>query len=38
MALKGSMNEEKIWNYLLGKGLTKAGQPVLWGISTQKAV
>ena len=25
MALTGKSNEEKIWNYLIGKGLSKAG-------------
>lgn len=31
MSLKGNTNEEKIWNYLLGKGLTKAGAAGLMG-------
>lgn len=31
MSLKGNTNEEKIWNYLLGKGLTKAGTAGLMG-------
>ena len=29
--LKGSTNEERIWNYLLGKGLSKAGAAGLMG-------
>lgn len=31
MALKGNNNEEKIWNYLIGKGLTKKGTAGLMG-------
>lgn len=31
MALKGSTNEEKIWNYLVGKGLSAAGTAGLMG-------
>lgn len=31
MALKGSTNEEKIWNYLIGKGLSAAGAAGLMG-------
>lgn len=31
MALKGSTNEEKIWNYLVGKGLSAAGAAGLMG-------
>lgn len=31
MALKGSNNEEKIWNYLKGKGLTEHGVAALMG-------
>lgn len=31
MALKGKTNEEKIWNYLIGKGLTACGAAALMG-------
>ena len=31
MALKGNTNEEKIWNYLVGKGLSEAGAAGLMG-------
>lgn len=31
MGLTGSSNEEKIWNYLVGKGLSKAGAAGLMG-------
>ena len=31
MSLKGTTNEEKIWNYLIGKGLSVYGAAGLMG-------
>ena len=31
MGLTGATNEERIWNYLVGKGLSKAGAAGLMG-------
>ena len=31
MGLTGSTNEERIWNFLIGKGLSKAGAAGLMG-------